>query len=176
MSRSILFRPRSVQTHDTIGRLFREGASDPGGLDLTRREIPSARLCLYHFTAAFVRSLIKTQILRSSTSSCRGIPADVRDAHGNTILLVACQNGLKRVLKTALRRGADVNATNARGNTALHYCFAFGEQNMFVRTYFLHACLENGGKGRMIAFSCQHFPWSTTLAANRLSTGAYTCD
>ncbi|CAN0077649.1 unnamed protein product, partial [Sphacelaria rigidula] len=56
----------------------------------------------------------------------QGVPADVRDAHGNTILIVACQNGHKRVLKAALRRGANANATNARGNTALHFCFAFG--------------------------------------------------
>lgn len=41
-----------------------------------------------------------------------GIPANVRDPHGNTILIVACQNGLKRIAKLALRRGADINARN----------------------------------------------------------------
>ena len=41
-----------------------------------------------------------------------GIPANVRDRHGNTILIVACQNGLKRIAKLALRRGADINARN----------------------------------------------------------------
>lgn len=51
---------------------------------------------------------------------------DVRDNFGNTALIVACQNGHKRALKAVLRRGADPNATNARGNTALHYCYAFG--------------------------------------------------
>ena len=45
---------------------------------------------------------------------------------GNTILLVACQNGHKRVAKAALRRGGDINAANHRGNTCLHFCFAFG--------------------------------------------------
>lgn len=43
-----------------------------------------------------------------------GIPANVRDSFGNTILIVACQNGLKRVAKVALRRGADINARNVR--------------------------------------------------------------
>lgn len=57
----------------------------------------------------------------------RGVPVDVRDKHGNTILIIACQNGNKRILKAALRRGADVNAANASGNTALHFCYAFGE-------------------------------------------------
>ena len=62
-----------------------------------------------------------------SPSLCnRGVPVDVRDNFGNTALIVACQNGHKRALKAVLRRGADPNAINARGNTALHYCYAFG--------------------------------------------------
>lgn len=56
----------------------------------------------------------------------RGIPPDVRDEYGNTILIIACQNGHKRVAKAALRRGCDINAINARGNTGLHFCFAYG--------------------------------------------------
>ncbi|CAM9307290.1 unnamed protein product, partial [Ectocarpus fasciculatus] len=56
----------------------------------------------------------------------QGVPVDVRDSHGNTSLIVACQNGHKRALKAALRHGADPDASNARGNTALHYCYAFG--------------------------------------------------
>ena len=56
----------------------------------------------------------------------RGVPADSRDVHGNTIAIIGAQNGHKRVVKAALRRGADVNAANLRGNTCLHFCFAFG--------------------------------------------------
>jgi len=56
----------------------------------------------------------------------RGVPADSRDVHGNTIAIIGAQNGHKRVVKAALRRGADVNASNLRGNTCLHFCFAFG--------------------------------------------------
>lgn len=41
-----------------------------------------------------------------------GVPIDARDRHGNTLLIVAGQNGLKRVAKACLRRGADVNAQN----------------------------------------------------------------
>lgn len=63
---------------------------------------------------------------RAELDSRSGVPADVRDDHGNTILLVACQNGHKRAVKAALRRGADMNARNYRGNTALHFCYAFG--------------------------------------------------
>lgn len=53
----------------------------------------------------------------------KGLPVDVRNDHGNTVLIVACQNGNKRVAKAVLRRGANINARNHRGNTPLHYCY-----------------------------------------------------
>ena len=56
----------------------------------------------------------------------KGIPVDVRDAHGNTLLTTACQNGNKRVAKCVLRRAANINSRNNKGNTPLHYCFSYG--------------------------------------------------
>lgn len=56
----------------------------------------------------------------------QGTPVNSRDAFGNTLLSIACQNGLKRIVKLALRRGANINSQNIRGNTALHFCFAYG--------------------------------------------------
>jgi hypothetical protein len=35
------------------------------------------------------------------------------------------QNGNKKMAKTALRFGANINAQNYKGNTALHYCFSY---------------------------------------------------
>lgn len=64
----------------------------------------------------------------------RGVPVDVRDNHGNTVLIIACQNGHKRALKAALRRGADPNARNSLGNTGLHFCHAFGGQKRAFST------------------------------------------
>ena len=55
-----------------------------------------------------------------------GIPVNIRDKFGNTILAIACQNGLKKMAKLALRRGADINARNYKGNTPLHFCFTYG--------------------------------------------------
>lgn len=53
----------------------------------------------------------------------KGLPVDVRDAYGSTVLIIACQNGNKRVAKAVLRRGANINARNHKGNTPLHYCY-----------------------------------------------------
>lgn len=54
-----------------------------------------------------------------------GIPVDAQDRYGNTILTIACQNGLKRIAKLLLRRGANINSQNYHGNTPLHYCYAY---------------------------------------------------
>jgi len=55
-----------------------------------------------------------------------GARIDGRDEHGNTLLHVAAQNGHKKLLKLLLRRGANVNLQNNKGNTPLHYCYAYG--------------------------------------------------
>jgi hypothetical protein len=49
-----------------------------------------------------------------------------RDAAGNSLFIVAAQNGNKRICKELLRKGADMDARNDKGNTALHFCFAYG--------------------------------------------------
>ena len=50
----------------------------------------------------------------------KGVPPDVRDRFGNTVLLVACQNGNKKIAKAVLRKGADINAKNV---LRMHSCF-----------------------------------------------------
>lgn len=47
------------------------------------------------------------------------------DEHGNTLLTIASQNNRKRFVKLFLRHGADIDAQNAQGNSALHYCSAY---------------------------------------------------
>jgi ankyrin repeat protein len=56
----------------------------------------------------------------------RGVPVNVKDKFGNTLLCIACQNGWKRIAKAVLRRGADINAQNHKGNTPLHFAFSYG--------------------------------------------------
>lgn len=54
-----------------------------------------------------------------------GVCVETRDQHGNTLFLLACQQGNKRLAKFLLRRGADINAQNNSGNVALHYCHEY---------------------------------------------------
>lgn len=89
----------------------------------------------------------------------RAVPVNVRDRHGNTILSVACQNGLKKMAKLALRRGADINARNYKGNTPLHFCYAYGYGDTLgayltskgadtsLKNHFGATCYEGLGEG-----------------------------
>lgn len=59
-----------------------------------------------------------------------GMPVDARDPHGNTLLLIGCQNGQKKIVKLCLRLNANINAKNRSGNTALHFCFMYAYYNL----------------------------------------------
>ena len=54
-----------------------------------------------------------------------GISVETRDPHGNTLFILACQQGSKKLAKFLLRRGANRNAQNNGGNTALHYLYEY---------------------------------------------------
>ena len=49
----------------------------------------------------------------------------MRDDFGNTPLIVACQNGHSSVCHLLVEHGANLRLSNDKGNTALHYCFAY---------------------------------------------------
>lgn len=61
--------------------------------------------------------------------------ADCLDGAGNTPLIVACQNGSLQICKLLMANGADLNAQNHKGNTALHYCFNYGYED--IGTYLI---------------------------------------
>ncbi|KAJ0392229.1 hypothetical protein P43SY_009365 [Pythium insidiosum] len=50
-----------------------------------------------------------------------GVDVNARDNHGNTLFILVCQQGNKKMAKFLLRRGANANLQNMNGNTALHY-------------------------------------------------------
>ena len=58
------------------------------------------------------------------------IDIDTRDQHGNTLFILACQQGSKKLAKILLRRGAYMNAQNHSGNTALHYLNEYNHTNL----------------------------------------------
>ena len=54
------------------------------------------------------------------------VDPDIRDNHGNTVLAVATQNNRKRIVKAAVRAGVPLDAQNAQGQTAMHFAYAYG--------------------------------------------------
>ncbi|KAG7377451.1 hypothetical protein PHYPSEUDO_011637 [Phytophthora pseudosyringae] len=66
----------------------------------------------------------EVELLLNSPDWSIGI--DAKDATGNTLLSVACQNNNKRIAKLCLRRGADINTQNLNGQSLLHYCHEYG--------------------------------------------------
>jgi ankyrin repeat protein len=48
-----------------------------------------------------------------------GVPVDLTDAAGNTVLMLGAYHGHPDVVKVLAARGADVNAINDRGQTPL---------------------------------------------------------
>ena len=47
------------------------------------------------------------------------------DSHGNTLVLLAAQNGGLKIAKLLLNKGANVNHQNKQGQTALHYAMEY---------------------------------------------------
>ena len=60
-----------------------------------------------------------------------GVQIDTKDEYGNTLLILACQQGNKRMAKFLLRRGATVNSQNNLGNTLLHYLHEYKNDSLF---------------------------------------------
>ena len=62
---------------------------------------------------------------------CEGdLDIDTRDQHGNTLFILACQQGSKKLAKFLLRRGSYINAQNHAGNSALHYLNEYNHTNL----------------------------------------------
>ena len=48
------------------------------------------------------------------------------DDNGNTLLLVACQNGNEKIAQLAWKKGGNPNHQNGQGHTALHFAMTYG--------------------------------------------------
>jgi ankyrin repeat protein len=47
------------------------------------------------------------------------------------MLLICSQNGHLNLIKMLVENGANVNARNLKGNTALHFSFTYGFEDLF---------------------------------------------
>jgi len=56
------------------------------------------------------------------------ISVNIADKYGNSLYILACQQGSKKMVKLLLRRGAHMDQQNLAGNTGLHYCFAYSHK------------------------------------------------
>jgi hypothetical protein len=65
------------------------------------------------------------KVAELSHAAQSGTDLNVQDPHGNTPLIVACQQGHLNVCKILERFGADLSKKNFKGNTALHYSMAY---------------------------------------------------
>ena len=111
---SLLSRPDTSASslQDVDSRPETSAAAEPGDFDLERDFFSLVR---HNKVREF------EEILASSRLSI-----DVRDRNGNTSLMIAAQNGHKRLVKLCLQNNAEINVCNHQGNTALHYAYSYG--------------------------------------------------
>lgn len=73
-----------------------------------------------------------SNIAMMEDSLAEEISINTADDFGNTLLILACQQGNKRMVKFLLRRGANINLQSLAGNTPLHYCYAYSFHSLGV--------------------------------------------
>jgi len=117
--------------------------------DATATEIKMAEE--FAEVASFVKQGKYEEIEERLSSRDWILPADYANADGNTILMISCQYGSKRLAKLFLKKGSEVNKQNINGHTCLHYAFGYGFGKYTVsrkwrkqNNYFLNCtCLIN---------------------------------
>lgn len=74
----------------------------------------------------------------------RGVPVDLTDHKGDTLLILATYNGHPRLVEDLLRRGADVHRLNARGQSALT-CAVFVQDERSARALMVAGADPDAG-------------------------------
>ena len=72
---------------------------------------------------------------------------EVRGGNGNSLLMTAAQVGSKRIVKDLAKAGANLDATNDEGNTAAHFAFLYGFNDLGYYMVDVLGCddgMENG--------------------------------
>lgn len=92
-------------------------------------------LSTFEELSSYVRHSKYREIEEVMNSPDFTLPVDFQDESGNTLLLIAAQNGVKRISKLLLRRGGSINKQNMAGQTVLHYAQGYGFMDLFE--YFM---------------------------------------
>lgn len=105
-------------------------SKDEGGLDLGLSENTPKTSALYNDDPAILSQQVigwcrHKKIAELSYALAKGANLNIQDSFGNTPLIVACQNGHSSVCHLLVEHGASLKCSNHRGNTPLHYCFAY---------------------------------------------------
>lgn len=74
----------------------------------------------------------------------RGLPIDVRDADGNTLLMLAAYHGQLKTVRALTALGADVDLPNNRGQSPIAGAIFKGEDEVVVELRNAGADLDAG--------------------------------
>lgn len=58
------------------------------------------------------------------------VGSNFRFSNGDSLLITACKSGFKKLAKALIRRGAPLDDVDIVGNTAAHWSFAMGHQDL----------------------------------------------
>ena len=87
------------------------------------------------------------RLKRLEQSLDEGFDVNTKDQRGNTLLIVAVQNGHRKMIDILIRRDANVNHTNLNGNSPLHFALAY-DQTGQIAEYLIEKgsddTIENG--------------------------------
>lgn len=109
-------------TEDTEAKFDADGRSNaPVEEDLRENNIRPIDHAAAAILAVKNHNLPELELILDS----EGLSVETRDFHGNTLFILACQQGSKKLAKFLLRRGANMNVQNNGGNTALHYLYEY---------------------------------------------------
>jgi len=96
-------------------------ARGPGHKDV----VPDIVSMNAHVLLSKARHNRKDEMICLLDDASKQLHVDVQDETGNSVLIIACQNNHKKIVKELLRRSCDINHQNHKGHTCLHYCFAY---------------------------------------------------
>uniref|UniRef100_A0A7S0MQQ9 Uncharacterized protein n=1 Tax=Cryptomonas curvata TaxID=233186 RepID=A0A7S0MQQ9_9CRYP len=121
-----LLRPETGQTSSTAMSRPETSTSSASGFDEETSEVlvSDETFNLERDFFSLVRHNKVSEFEEALTRT--NLPIDTRDQHGNTAVMIAAQNGHKRLVKLCLLNNADLNTSNHQGNTALHYALSYG--------------------------------------------------